>query len=152
MHRKLDEAATISGARRHPFGRFFSTRRPATRGLPPQGVLSPTLWPIHSNDLPTGVEKLKSEWLAELQEVDAIAYFFADDAAFAPAHPNPGIVDRGVTFLAGTLRRCAKMRGLRLSEPKSFNLAVSPGRTVRGDFPARGVGGQSCATWVRKTG
>ena len=120
-----------------PYGRFLSTKRPITRGLPQGGVLSPFLWLLHFDTLHKLVESLRGTWKGAMALLRVLAVFFADDVAFAVAHQDPEVLVGGATSIAQTLEGHLDSLGLALSSPKSFNVVVSPG-SILGSLFRRG--------------
>ena len=69
-----------------PAVRHFSTYRPATRGRPQGGVLSPFLWLLHFDGLHEEVRREVERWMGSLSEVRVTDRYYADDITVALAH------------------------------------------------------------------
>ena len=115
-----------------PEGRFFSSTRGISRGLPQEGVLSPLLWLVHFNKFFEHMESpLGSGEVSAVEElVRGICLIHADDVTIASAHETATELVRLANRRDEQAGRALKVLRLVLGLGKCRNLVMSPGELI----------------------
>ena len=120
-----------------PRGRFYSTYRQISRGLPQGGVLSPFLWIVHINPLLNSIEKGVRDRIAALGLPDRFCIcllLYADDVICTVRCDDLDLIVCIAAAVAEAIEESLGRLGLRSTPVKSKNFVRPPGFTHTGLF------------------
>ena len=119
-----------------PQGRFYSSWRQLSRGLPQGGVLSPFLWLLHFNSLIARAERARGRRYGPQGGVIYLYLLCADDLLCVLCHQNKPALQLAAWGNDGDVEDALGSLGLSSARRKSENMLISPGDTVE-DFHRR---------------
>ena len=108
-------------------GKFYSSARGMTRGVPQGGVISPLLWLLHFNGIYKRLEDRRRLCPRVFSEVVCQDLVYADDVACVLVHRDAEVLAEAAMLESSFVLSTLDSMGLILSPPKSFNIVISPG-------------------------